>query len=43
MPGFIFYFAVNTEQELENQPFSLRRMSAKEFSVSESLLQEIWI
>lgn len=43
MSGFIFWFAINAKQELENQDFLLKSMSAKESSDSEFLLQEIWI
>lgn len=43
MSGFIFCFSVNAEQELENQDFSLKSMTAKESSDAEFLLQGIWI
>lgn len=43
MSGFIFCFAFNAGQELENQDFSHKSMSAKESSDSELFLQEIWI
>lgn len=43
MSGFIFSSAVNADQELENEDFSLKSISVEESSDSRFILQEIWI